>query len=166
MTKPETAATGKKASSRGFSSTFTLQNTIDAIDLFKKELPTFNMKGKTHVPSYFGAFMSVLVALIVTVYALTKFIQLISKHNPNVSSWIEQGAVTSETVLDFKMEGFNIAFGAEGYIDGEIKDDERYVKFFTRLVTQTNGIETETIIPNKRCRTEDFDMFSPPIQSA
>ena len=64
------------------------------------------------------------------------------------------------------MEGFNIAFGAEGYIDGEIKDDERYVKFFTRLVTQTNGIETETIIPNKRCRTEDFDMFSPPIQSA
>ena len=89
MTKPETAATGKKASSRGFSSTFTLQNTIDAIDLFKKELPTFNMKGKTHVPSYFGAFMSVLVALIVTVYALTKFIQLISKHNPNVSSWIE-----------------------------------------------------------------------------
>ena len=110
--------------------------------------------------------MSVLVALVVTVYGLTKFIQLTSKHNPNVSSWVEQGAVTSETVLDFKMEGFNIAFGAEGYIDNELKDDERYVKFFTRLVRYTNGVESETIIPNRRCRTEDFELFSAPTRTA
>ena len=166
MIKDKIATKVKRASSRGFTSSFTLQNTIDAIDLFKKNLPTFNMKGKTHVPSYFGAFMSVLVALIVTLYGLTKFIQLTSKHNPNVSSWVEQGAVTSETILDFKEEGFNIAFGVEGYLDKEIKDDERYVKFFTRLVTQRGGIQSETIIPSKRCSTEDFALFSPPIQSA
>ena len=160
------SAKDKSASSRGFASTFTLQNTIDAIDMFKKELPTFNMKGKTHMPSYFGAFMSVLVALIVVVYGLTKFIQLTSKHNPNVSSWFEQGEITSEIVLDFKEEGFNIAFGAEGYIDRELKDDQRYVKFFTRLVRHTKGKETETIIPNRRCRTEDFDLFSPPIHTS
>ena len=100
--KRMTTAKVKEASSRGFARSFTLQNTIDAIDLFKKRLPTFNMKGKTHVPSYCGAFVSVLVALIVTLYALTKFIQLTSKHNPNVSSWFEQGAITSETILDFK----------------------------------------------------------------
>ena len=118
------------------------------------------------VPSFFGAFMSVLVALLVILYGLTKFIQLTSKHNPNVSSWVEQGAVTSETILDFKKEGFNIAFGAEGYLDKEIKDDERYVKFFTRLVTHRDGEEIETIIPNRRCREEDFELFSPPIHSS
>ena len=110
--------------------------------------------------------MSVLISLIVIVYGLTKFIQLTSKHNPNVSSWVEQGAVTSETILDFKKEGLNIAFGAEGYIDKEIKDDERYVKFFTRLVRNHNGEELETIIPNRRCREEDFKRFSPPISSS
>ena len=124
------------------------------------------MKGKTHVPSYFGAFMSVQIALIVILYGMTKFIQLTSRHNPNVSSWVEQGAVTSEIVFDFKKEGFNIAFGAEGYLDKEIKDDERYVKFFTRLVRHLDGEELETIIPNRRCRPEDLELFSPPIHSA
>ena len=89
MTRAEQETKEKKASSRGFASTFTLQNTIDAIDQFKKELPTFNIKGKTHVPSYFGAFMSVQIALIVILYGMTKFIQLTSRLNPNVSSWVE-----------------------------------------------------------------------------
>ena len=89
MTKTESTKE-KKASSPGLSSTFTLQNTFDSIDLFNKELPTFNMKGKTHVSSYFGAFMSVLVSLIVIVYRLTKFNQLTSKQNPNVSAGLSK----------------------------------------------------------------------------
>ena len=46
--------------------------------------------------------MGVLAALVLMVYGLTKFIQMTSKHSPIVSSWVEQGAVTSETILDFK----------------------------------------------------------------
>ena len=42
------------------------------------------------MPSYFGAFTTVLVGLVATVYGLVKFIHMMQKHNPNVSSFLEQ----------------------------------------------------------------------------
>ena len=57
-----------------YTSGFSLKSTIEAIDLFKRPLPGFNIKGRSDVASYCGAFASVLMALILTVYGLSKFI--------------------------------------------------------------------------------------------
>ena len=145
---------------------FTLENTLDTIDLFKQPLPAFNMRGRFHVPSLCGAFASVLITLIVTVYGMSKFIQMMSKHNPNISSWIEQGVVEHSVKMKFEDQPIRIAFGVEGYIDKQLKIDERYVKTFTRLLTHNNSVKTETIIPHRKCRPEDYDHFSPVIKSS
>lgn len=80
---------------------FTLSNTLDTIDLFKKPLPAFNMRGRSHVPSFCGAFASVLVLMIVTLYGLSKFFHLIMKHNPNIASWVEQGTQDKTETINF-----------------------------------------------------------------
>lgn len=53
------------------------------------------------------------------------------------------------------------AFGIEGYLDRQIKDDERYVKIITRLVLQKDGLRSEKLIPHRRCKPDDFNHFAP-----
>ena len=104
-------------------------------DLFKQPLPHFNIRGRDNVPSLWGVLASVLIMAIVTVYSLSKFIQMMSRHNPNIASWIEHGAIDQDVVINFRDAPMRIAFGIHGYIDHELKDDERYVKIFARLFT-------------------------------
>ena len=85
-----------------YASKFTLDNTLEALDLFKRPLPAFNMRGRTHVPSLCGAFVSVLMCLVVTVYGLSKFIQMMSRNNPNIASWLDQGALEPEESIKFR----------------------------------------------------------------
>ena len=59
-----------------------------------------------------------------------------------------------------------IAFGVEGYIDRELKDDQHYVKIFTRLVYKRDGHKGELMIPHRRCRPDDFDHFAPVMAEA
>ena len=53
------------------------------------------------MPSFCGAFASVLVLMIVTLYGLSKFFHLIMKHNPNIASWVEQGAQDKTETINF-----------------------------------------------------------------
>ena len=120
------------------------------------------MRGRSHVPSFCGAFASLLVYLIVAVYGLMKFIHLQSRHNPNISTFLEQSALDSETSrMNFKDQPIRFAFGLEGYLDRETKFDSRYVKIFSRLFYTIDGVKGEKIIPHRRCRSEDFDKFAP-----
>ena len=84
-----------------------------------------------------------------------------SRHNPNVSSWVEQDVVESSTKLNFRDEQIRIAYGVEGYLDKELKDSDMYVKVFSRLVLTEQGKKGEVIIPHHRCEPEEFDRFNP-----
>ena len=99
------------------------------------------MRGRSHVPSFCGAFASLLVYLIVAVYGLMKFIHLQSRHNPNISTFLEQSALDSESSrMKFTDQPIRIAFGLEGYLDRESKYDPRYVKIFSRLFYTKDGV--------------------------
>ena len=41
-----------------YTARFRLRNTLDAIDIFRKPLPNFNMRGRTSVPTVCGAIVT------------------------------------------------------------------------------------------------------------
>ena len=158
----KTKEVAKQTRFERYASPFTLSNTMDFLDLFKSPLPSFNMRGRSHIPSFCGVFATILIYLIASVYGLSKFIQMMQKHNPDVSSFLEQEVLTHEKAkINFRDKNFRVAFGFEGFLDKELKDDERFVKTFVRMVYKKNGVQNETMIPHRRCRPEDFDLFAP-----
>ena len=88
---------------------------------------------------------------------------MVQKDNPQVSSFIEYGALDSEFELNFKDLGITFAFTIEDYEDNELKYDPRYVKGFARLVTLESNVETETLIEYRTCTEKDFNLFPEPM---
>ena len=67
---------------------FRFINSIQEFDMFGKSVPGFNLKGVSVIKSRLGAACTMILISLVMVYASTKFIQLDSRHNPNISSHI------------------------------------------------------------------------------
>ena len=57
------------------------------MDSFGLHLPNFNLKGSEKVGSVLGGIFSLAINLVVLMYGTLKFLQLIEKHNPNISSY-------------------------------------------------------------------------------
>ena len=130
---------------------------LDAIDLFQKELPRFNMRGRTTVASIPGGLASFSILFIILLYGALKLTHLFSRHNPNVSSWVEKNFYDSSEIVAFKEKKIRFAFGIEGFLDKELKEDTRYVKNLVRLAGKKGGENYEKILPFHRCTAEDFD---------
>ena len=95
-------------------------------------------------------------------YASIKFIHLISRQNPSISQHKQLAVFDSSEVVDFKEEGVRIAFGVEGYLDGQVKDDPRYVKYLVRLLGEKDGVKYEHILDYHKCTSEELDDFGEP----
>ena len=53
--------------------------------------------------------------------------------------WIyERNFFDYQTKLDLTLIGFKMAFSVEGYLDSELKDDPRYVKYIVRIYGKRN----------------------------
>lgn len=61
------------------------------------------------------------------------------RDNPNVSSFLERGVISTKEKLNMRSSGMQFAFGVEGFIDHELKDDPRFVKGIFRLRGNRNG---------------------------
>ena len=85
-----------------YTARFRLRNTLDAIDIFRKPLPNFNMRGRTSVPTVCGAIVTFTIIIIVLLYSTIKFVQLMSRANPLVSSFLKQGVFDSANVANFR----------------------------------------------------------------
>ena len=53
---------------------FRLRNTLDVIDLFRKPLPIFNMRGRRAVPTICGAIVTFIIVIVSLLYSTTKFV--------------------------------------------------------------------------------------------
>lgn len=56
---------------------------------------------------------------------------------------------------------YRVAFGVFGYLDGELKNDPRYVKWIIRHRGTKNGVNFEKILPYHKCDYNDFKEFYP-----
>ena len=52
-----------------------------------------------------------------------------------------------------------IAFSVSGFLDEEIKDDPRYVKYLVRLYGKKEGVKYEQILGYHKCLSEELDSF-------
>ena len=98
-----------------------------------------------------GGLLTSLVAFIFFIYASLKLSHMLDKYNPNISEVKELNSYDSSERLNLNDVGFRIAFSVEGYLDSKLRNDHRYVKYMSRVVTKTKGIESETILPFKKC---------------
>ena len=58
------------------------------------------------------------------------------------------------------------AFGVEGFIDKQLKDDPRFVKGLLRLFGNRDGIGYERLLPYHKCTDEDWQVFAPPAEDS
>ena len=106
----------------------TIKDLLKRVDIFQQDLPGFNLKGKKTVSSVFGGLFSVILIIVMLLYAGIKLQMLLSRANPNVSTFKEEFVLSSEDRLNLKDAGMRFAWTFEGYSDKELKNDPRYVK--------------------------------------
>ena len=96
---------------------FRLKNTLHAVDFFQRPIPSFNIQGRDSVPSLAGGILSFLVLIILIIYALLKFVNLIDRANVNLTSFAERSVIPPDEKLNFQDAGLQFAFGVEGFHD-------------------------------------------------
>ena len=134
---------------------------LSKFDGFGSDLPTFNLKGETNVQTCSGGVLTLLITLVTLAYAAIKSVHLASKKNPQVTEFTEEGFFESSDVLNLSDVGFLMAFSVEGSVDGEMKDDPRYVKYVVRLIGKKEGVKQEKFIPYHKCTANDWAQFPP-----
>ena len=83
------------------------------LDIFGEPLPTLNIEGKSHIYSLLGGICTLVIIFVVMIFAGVKFEQLITRHNPIMSSY-ERDLPLGE-VMNLSERKFRIAFAVEDY---------------------------------------------------
>lgn len=107
-----------------------------------------------------------MIFLLMLIYATLKFDHLVNRKNPTINSYNERGAIETTEKTNFFDKGLHFAFGVEGFLDKELKEDPHYVKMLVRLMRHVDGEEQDTILPYRKCRPEDWDSFAEPNDEA
>lgn len=137
---------------------------LKQVDMFGAKLPTFNIKGHTKVLTVTGGILTSLLFIIFSGYALLKLTHLLDKHNPGISELKENNFYDFNTRVKMSEIGFKMAFSVEGYFDGKIKDDPRYVKLMARMYYKTDGRAHEKILSLHKCTDKDWSEFDEPAR--
>ena len=130
-------------------------------DIFGKEVPGFNIKGQVHMSTVVGGVMTFLLLTLSFAYALIKILHLANATNPVMSELSLPEHYSSLDKYYLAENNFKMAFSVEGYLDRENKNDPRYVKWFVRTVSITDGVQSEKVLPYHECTEKDYAEFSP-----
>ena len=125
---------------------YTAGGAIKKLDVFRMPAPGFNVRGSASFTSVPGGLLSFLIINIMVLFSTHKLTHLLLRHNPVVSSFVQQNVLTSEDEFNINSMGMPFAFTIEGFIDKETKDDPRYIKSFARMFRTDNGVDSETPI--------------------
>ena len=123
----------------------------------------FNLRGRKKVASLSGTIVSIIMTFILIMYSAVKFIQLNERSNPNISSYIEEGAIQGKNEgINFADVDFKFAFSVEGYIDKEAKFDSRYVKGIARMFDRNDEKVSEILLQYHECSLQELYQFPSP----
>ena len=129
------------------------------LDRFGQPIPAFNMKGKDKVNTIAGGFFSIILFMTLFMYSSFKFTYLVTKHNPNISTYIKEDEMFG-TVLNLNERNFRFAFTVEPYYNPtKQKNDPRYVKYFIILYGKHKGENFQRVLPYHKCTDDDYDEF-------
>ena len=100
-----------KTKKRAWLSTGEAFRTLDA---FGEKLPTFNIKGSDRVNTIAGGVLSIVLYMTVFMYSMIKLGHLVSKHNPNISTYYKDKEMYGRS-LNLNERKFRFAFTVESY---------------------------------------------------
>ena len=153
---------GREASHFGqYKPKWHINNYLQDMDIFGKEVPGFNIKGMHHLGTAMGGLVTAILLTISLIYAMIKTLHLVNAANPVMSALTIPGYYSSMDRFYLNEAKFRMAFSVEGYLDGENKNDPRYVKWFTRIIARKNGEEYEKLLPHYKCTEKDYQQFYP-----
>ena len=99
--------------------------------------------------------------MVLFMYGTLKFTHLVSKHNPNISSFNKVDYLANQ-FINLNERKFKFALTFESFLSPKIqKNDPRYVKYFFRIYGKRKGIEYQKILPYHKCTDADYDDFYP-----
>ena len=140
---------------------------FERMDLFRRPLPSFNVKGRDTVPSCAGGCVSLAAMAVLLVYALMKLQDFLTRNSPTVTSYVDRYSIDSDEHLNLFDAGMRFAFGIEGYLDHGFRNSSNYVRSMARIYGYDNeGRKYEKILDYHLCEPKDFEQFrSPHISS-
>ena len=128
------------------------------LDIFGEPLPTLNIEGKSHIYSLLGGICTLVTIFVVMIFAAVKFEQLITRHNPIMSSY-ERDLPLGE-VMNLSERKFRIAFAVEDYqYPYKLKNDPNYVKWIFRLFGKKDNKIYDKILSHHLCTEEEYAEF-------
>lgn len=137
---------------------------FDRYDFFSSQIPRYNMEGKETVGTSIGFCLTVLMAIILCVFAGSRFYFFINRTKPYITSIPVHKSDSDETV-DLNKINFQVAFGVRKIkqnLDREPIHDPNYVEFV--LFIQEHNKDREKIftpIGYHKCTEEDYSKFYP-----
>ena len=142
-------------------------NMLKKFDLFAAPLPGFNIAGETTVKSNTGGFVSISILSVTLLFALLKLEDLLTKHNPLISTFVEKDAYDPSDKFDTGYDDFIMAFALLKSKNMEPYNDQRYFKWLAVYSERYNGeMVNQQVVPLRLCNSEDLQKFEQPIDSA
>ena len=136
-------------------------NVVHGFDSYGKDIPAFNMGGQSQITTICGGLVSIFVLFLTIVYASIKGQHLLEKKNPTIIETVLPNAIDGSTMIPLNDINFRAAFSVTGYLDGEVKNDSRYVKWVVRHRGNVDGVHFENILGIHPCTEEDYAEFNP-----
>lgn len=85
-------------------------------------------------------------------FAVLKLQHLLSKHNPSVNTFVERDVFDEEDVwYGAENEEYAMAFSVTHFIDGDVKNDPKFVKWYAEYVIQKDGEFSYKQVPMHQC---------------
>ena len=100
-----------------------IQNQLRRIDSFGKELPTFNLKGNTHVNTIYGGIVTLTMYILTLLFAIAKAVILINGYNPHISETTELDSFQIFDKINLNEINYRMAFVIEDYDTYTTKND-------------------------------------------
>ena len=109
-------------------------------DMFPAPIPQYNSKGKKAIKTYFGGLISLTMNYLFFLFAVVKFQQLITRHNPQIVEYEEtNGFDATDEYNPGEDDSFMIAVGFVHFLTGEPLNDPRYVKWINLYYAFESG---------------------------
>ena len=125
---------------------------LHTLDMFSEPLPAFNIEGHREVRTHCGGCVSLIIMYVLFLFAVLKLQHLLSKHNPSVNTFVERDVFDEEDIwYGAENEEFAMAFSVTHFIDGDVKNDPKFVKWYAEYVIQKDGELSFKQVPMHQC---------------
>ena len=139
--------------------------TFKKLDIFKRSMPGFNLRGNESVGTLFGSFLSICLIILIFLYGLIKFDKLVERLDPTIFS-IEQPQQFHDQVksVNLKKAGLKFAFTVENVAGNKTLLDPRYVKLIASIVQKRRSppkSKKHKILNHHSCTEDELLEFAP-----